>query len=130
MTMNRVNTVLAALGGLFLLYIGIGYIFAPEAMAEGFGLQAWPEDQGNGFLQVKGDRDIALGLVVFALLLSGQRKALGLAMVAMVFAPASDMLLVLNDGGSAAVAFGVHGFAAAICAVTGGLLLRERPSTA
>ncbi|MDV5143132.1 DUF4267 domain-containing protein [Streptomyces sp. SBC-4] len=80
MAMKRLATVLAVLGGLFLLYTGISYLLAPQATAERFGLPTWPQDQGKGFLAVKGMRDIGFGLVILALLLDGQRKALGLAM--------------------------------------------------
>ncbi|MCF2530064.1 DUF4267 domain-containing protein [Yinghuangia soli] len=132
MTTKRITTVLAVLGGLFLLYIGIGYLAAPQSMAEGFGLTTITGDEGTGFLRVKGDRDVTLGLVIFALLFAGQRKALGWAMAAMTVAPLSDMLLVLDEG-SAATAFSVHGSAAVVVALTAGLLLRERadaPQTA
>ena len=30
-------TVLAVLGGLFIIYIGVSYLFAPETIAKGFG---------------------------------------------------------------------------------------------
>ncbi|MFE4337187.1 DUF4267 domain-containing protein [Streptomyces sp. NPDC056831] len=130
MTMKRLATVLAVLGGLFLLYTGISFLLAPQATAEGFGVPTWPGDQGKGFLEVKGMRDVGFGLVILALLLAGQRKALGLAMAAMAVVPAGDMLIVLNEGGPAATAYGVHGLAAAAVAVTAGLLLRERPAAA
>lgn len=51
-------------------------------------------------------------------------------MAAMAVVPVGDMLIVLNEGGPAATAFGVHGLAAAVVAVTAGLLLRERPAAA
>lgn len=127
MTMKRLATVLATVGGLFVLYIGISYLLAPQTTAEGFGLPTWPQDEGKGFLFVKGIRDVGFGLVIFALLLAGQRRALGLTMAATAFVPAGDMVLVLSEGGSAATAYGVHGLTALAVAVTGGLLLRERP---
>lgn len=130
MNMNRLATVLAVVGGLFTFYLGLSYLLAPEATAEGFGLPTWPEDGGEGFLMVKGIRDAGFGLVIFALLLTGQRRALGLAMAAIAFVPVGDMTLVLSKGGPAATAFGIHGFAAAAVAATAVLLLRERPTTA
>lgn len=50
-------------------------------------------------------------------------------MAAMAVVPVGDMLIVLNEGGPAATAYGVHGLTAAAVAVTAGLLLRERPSS-
>lgn len=128
MTMKNFTTVLAALAGLFLLYLGFSYLFAPGATAEGFGVSVWPGDDYPGMLRVKGDRDLGMGLVVIALLLAGQRRALGFALAAMTVSPLADMALVLHDGGPAATAFGVHGAAALMIALTATLLLRERPT--
>lgn len=130
MIMRNLATVLAVLGGLFLLYIGALFLLAPQTAAEGFGLPTWPQDQGEGFLLVKGMRDIGFGLVILALLLAGQRKALGWAMAAMAVVPFGDMVIVLTEEGSAATAYGVHGLTAAAVGVTAGLLLRERPTAA
>ncbi|MGW6914344.1 DUF4267 domain-containing protein [Kitasatospora sp. NPDC054939] len=126
--MKRFTTVLTVLSGLFLLYIGLLYLLDPQTSAAGFGLPSWPEHEGTGFLTVKGGRDIACGLAVFALLLTGQRKALGWLLLALTFAPVTDMLTVLGNHGSAGTAFGVHGLTAAAVALNAALLLRERPT--
>ncbi|MFJ5834955.1 DUF4267 domain-containing protein [Streptomyces sp. NPDC093089] len=129
MTMKRFATTLAVLGGLFLLYTGVSFLLAPQATAEGFGVPLRPQGGGEGFLMVKGMRDIGFGLVILVLL-AGQRKALGMAMAAMAVVPVGDMTIVLSHGGPAATAYGVHGLAAAVVAVTAGLLLRERSAAA
>ncbi|WP_323184694.1 DUF4267 domain-containing protein [Streptomyces virginiae] len=67
------------------------------------------EPPGGDVLAVKGVRDIATGLVLLALLLTGQRRALGWAMAAITFVPAGDMVIVLTEGGPASHAYGVHG---------------------
>ncbi|HEY9371748.1 DUF4267 domain-containing protein [Streptomyces sp.] len=125
---KRVTTWLAALGGAFILYIGLSYLIAPESVVSGFGVPTWPVDEGTAFFAIKGVRDVASGLVIFALLLTGQRKGLGWAMLALAFVPAGDMTIVLSNGGPAAAAFGIHGLTAALVALTAGLLLRERPA--
>ncbi|MFE2009025.1 DUF4267 domain-containing protein [Streptomyces sp. NPDC059491] len=130
MTTKRLTTILAVLAGLFLLYTGSGFLVAPQTLAEGFGVPTWPQGEGNGFLMVKGMRDIGFGLVILTLLLAGQRWALGLAMAAMAFVPAGDMTIVLSQGGPAATAYAVHGMAAVTVALTAGLLLRERRTAA
>lgn len=130
MTMHRTATALAVLNGLFILYVGIAFLLAPQTSGEGFGLPTWPQDEGEGFLAVKGMRDAGFGLVMLTLLLAGQRKALGVAMAAMAVVPAGDMLIVLNEGGPAATAYGIHGLSAAAVAVTAALLLREKPAVA
>jgi uncharacterized protein DUF4267 len=130
MNLKNLTTGLAALGGAFIIYVGLSYLFAPQSTASGFGVPTWPEHDGTAFLAVKGVRDIATGLVVFALLVSGHRKALGWAMAAITFVPVGDMVIVLAEDGSAGTAYGVHGCTAAAVAVTAGLLLRERPAVA
>ncbi|MFD9219245.1 DUF4267 domain-containing protein [Streptomyces sp. NPDC060064] len=127
MNLKHLATGLAALGGAFIIYIGLSYLLAPQATAAGFGVPTWPRRDGTAFLAVKGVRDIATGLVVFALLLSGHRRALGWAMLAITFVPAGDLVIILSNDGSAGTTYGVHGLTAAAVAVTAGLLLRERP---
>ncbi|WP_331770848.1 DUF4267 domain-containing protein (plasmid) [Embleya sp. NBC_00888] len=130
MNVRNLTTTLAALGGLFILYIGLAYLIVPQSTASGFGLPSWPEHEGTAFLAVKGVRDLGSGLVVFALLLTGHRRALGWALLAISFVPAGDMVVVLSNDGSAAKALGIHGLTAALVALTAGLLLRERPAPA
>lgn len=130
MKLKHVTTALAALGAGFTLYIGFGYLIAPQANAAEFGVATWPRDEGAAFLAVKGVRDIATGLVVLALLLTGHRRALGWALAAIGFVPLGNAVIVLNSGGTAATALGVHGSTAAAVLLTAVLLLRERPSAA
>ncbi|MEV0332091.1 DUF4267 domain-containing protein [Nocardia sp. NPDC050717] len=130
MNATRIATALALVTGVFIIYTGITFLIDPVATASGFGLPAWPEGEAAGFLNVKGDRDIASGLVILALVALRQRLALGVAMLAMTAAPFGDMLIVLSRGGSTALAFGMHGVAAAIVATSGILLLREHRKSA
>ncbi|MFI1383972.1 DUF4267 domain-containing protein [Embleya sp. NPDC020886] len=128
MNVRNLTTTLAALGGLFILYIGLSFLIAPQSSASGFGLPSWPEHEGTAFLAIKGVRDLGTGLVLFALLLTGHRRALGWAMLAMSFIPAGDMVIVLSNEGSTGKALGIHGLTAVLVALTAGLLLRERPA--
>ncbi|WP_037862491.1 DUF4267 domain-containing protein [Streptomyces sp. NRRL S-237] len=130
MSLKHLTTALAAAGAAFIVYVGLSYLFAPQATAADFGLPTWPQHDGAGFLAVKGVRDIATGLVILALLLTGQRRALGWAMAAITFVPAGDMVIVLSEGGPAGHAYGVHGATALAVALTAVLLLRERPARA
>ncbi|MEU9035978.1 DUF4267 domain-containing protein [Streptomyces sp. NPDC048352] len=128
MSLKHLTTALAAVGGAFILFIGLSYLLAPQATAPDFGIPTWPRQEGAAFLAVKGVRDISTGLVILALLLTGHRRALGWAMAAIVSVPAGDMVIVLTSGGPAGTAYGVHGFTALAVAVTAALLLRERPA--
>jgi hypothetical protein len=126
MTLSRIATALSLIGAAFILYIGINYVVAPEAIATGFGLPAWPTGQAAAFMNLKGVRDLVSGLVILALLATRQRYALGVVTLVIALVPVGDMLTVLRWNGSTAAAFGIHGLTAALVAVTGALLLREQ----
>lgn len=42
MSLKNVNTLLATVGALFVLYLGLSFILIPEASAPGVGLPSWP----------------------------------------------------------------------------------------
>ncbi|MEV0318466.1 DUF4267 domain-containing protein [Streptomyces sp. NPDC050658] len=125
MSLKTVNTALTAAGILFVLWFGTEFILRPETVAPTFGLPSWPSGDGDGFLVLKGIRDVAGGLVLAVLLLTGQRRALGWVMLAESVIPFGDMANVLAHGGSAAAAFGVHGLTAVAMVVIGLLTLHE-----
>jgi hypothetical protein len=74
---------------------------------------------------VKSSREIAMGLAMGILLVTGHRRALGWVLLMVAVAPFGDMVNVLAHHGSTAAAFGIHGLTAALIAVTGVLILRE-----
>ncbi|MBG0831927.1 DUF4267 domain-containing protein [Planomonospora sp. ID67723] len=125
MSLKNVNTVLATAVVLFTLYLGTSFILIPATQAPGFGLPTWPSGDGGGFLNVKGSREIAMGLAMGVLLVTGHRRALGWVLLMVAVAPFGDMAIVLAHHGSTAAAFGVHGLTSALIAVTGLLILRE-----
>ncbi|WP_031071043.1 DUF4267 domain-containing protein [Streptomyces sp. NRRL WC-3742] len=131
MSLKTVNTALTTTLVIFVLWFGTRFMVAPDTIAPTFGLPSWPSGDGDGFLRLKGIRDVAGGLVVAVLLLTGQRRALGWVMLTETFIPVGDMTDVLAHHGSTAIAFGVHGLTAVAVAVTGLLILREtRAATA
>ncbi|WP_316575907.1 DUF4267 domain-containing protein [Nocardia canadensis] len=125
MTVSRIATALSVLGAAFILYIGLSYLITPETIATGFGLPTRPEGDAVAFLNLKGVRDTVCGLLIIALLAARQRFALGITMLVLALIPTGDMITVLSWDGSAAAAFGIHGFTAALVALTGALLMRE-----
>ncbi|MFD4403498.1 DUF4267 domain-containing protein [Nocardia sp. NPDC058499] len=129
-TARRIATVLSLIGAAFILYIGVGYLIAPEWIAPGFGLPVWPTGEAAAFSNLKGVRDTVTGIVVLVLLALGQRYALGVVLLGFALIPVGDMLTVLLHNGSAAAAFGIHGLTAAFVALTGVLLIRERVGAA
>ncbi|MBF6471405.1 DUF4267 domain-containing protein [Nocardia gipuzkoensis] len=125
MTLSRTATVLSLIGAAFILYIGISYLFAPDTIAPGFGLPAWPDGDAAAFMNLKGVRDTVFGVLILVLLGLRQRYALGIVTSVVALVPIGDMLTVLSWHGSAAAAFGIHGLTAALVALTGALLIRE-----
>ncbi|MFE4815279.1 DUF4267 domain-containing protein [Streptomyces sp. NPDC056704] len=125
MSLKNVNTVLAAACALFALYLGLSFILAPEASTQGVGLPSWPAGNGDGFLIMKGTRELAMGLVIGILLVTGHRRALGWVLLMEAVAPFGDMINVLAHHGSIAAAFGIHGLTSAFIAATSLLILRE-----
>ncbi|MFI6603853.1 DUF4267 domain-containing protein [Nonomuraea sp. NPDC050536] len=125
--MKNLATVLAVVGGLFITYVGFNYLLDGQAAASGFGLPHPPTGNAGGYFAVKGVRDIGQGLIIFTLLLAGQRRTLGWAMLAASFVPFGDMTIVLSQSGPVAAALGIHCATAVVVALTGALLLRTNP---
>lgn len=126
---SRLATALSLVGAAFILFIGVGYLVAPEAMAGGFGLPQWPTGEAAAFLNLKGVRDVASGVLILALLATRQRFALGVGMLVLALVPIGDMTTVLSHHGSVAAALGIHGLTAVLVALTGVLLVREHRTT-
>ncbi|GAA2323122.1 DUF4267 domain-containing protein [Nonomuraea roseoviolacea subsp. roseoviolacea] len=122
MSPKKINTVLAAAVVLFTLYLGASFVLPLGTVFPG--LPTWPSD-GSGFPLIKGSREIAMGLAMGILLVTGHRRALGLVLLMVAVAPFGDMVNVLAHHGSTAAAFGIHGLTSALIAVTGSLILRE-----
>lgn len=125
MSLKNVNTVLATAVALFVVYLGLSFILTPETSTPGVGLPNWPDGDGDGFLTMKGIREVAMGLVIGVLLVTGHRRALGWVLLMEAVAPFGDMINVLAHRGSIAAAFGIHGLTSALIAITGLLILRE-----
>ncbi|MFE7574280.1 DUF4267 domain-containing protein [Streptomyces sp. NPDC057521] len=125
MSLKNVNTALIAVCTLFVLWLGLSFVLAPEASTHGVGLPTWSSGNGDGFLIMKGTRELAMGLVIGVLLITGHRRALGLVLLMEAVAPFGDMVNVLAHDGPLSAAFGIHGLTSAFIAVTGLLTLRE-----
>jgi hypothetical protein len=71
-----------------------------------------------------------LALVLGILLVTGHRRALGLALLVEALAAYGDMTTVLAHHGSVATALAVHGLTATLMMVNGLLIMRETPKVA
>ncbi|MEV6839068.1 DUF4267 domain-containing protein [Streptomyces sp. NPDC051133] len=130
MSLKKINTVLAAAFILFILWFGTKFILSPQATAPGFGLPRWPSGDGDGFLIIKGIRDVVLALVLAVLLVTGHRRALGWVLLVEALAAYGDMATVLVHHGSVATALGVHCLTATLMVVNGLLMMRETRNVA
>lgn len=123
--MRRFTTILTVLLGIFPLTFGTRFLFDGAGAATGFGITA----AAGGFFPVKGIRDIALGLVILALMALGQRRPTGVIMAVIAIVPITDAIIVSTHGGSLVYALLVHALTAAVMLLDATLLLRERPTT-
>lgn len=107
--------VLAGLIGIGIAFIGVRGLLRPQAAAD-FGIPDTPvEDRAfQAWLRVKAGRDIGSGLLILVVLIGGPPALLGWFMLAAAVMPATDALVVLRSGGPKAIAYGVHGGAAAV----------------
>jgi hypothetical protein len=84
------------LTGLGLIFIGARFFLVPADAEHAFGIQV--NTGGNfAFHYIKGIRDIFFGLVLTALLLARQYRALGILLLCAVIIPATDMSIVASQ---------------------------------
>jgi hypothetical protein len=104
-----------------IIFIGCRFLLAPSTAAAGYGVPAEPHSRA--YLSAKGIRDIASGLFIAILMAYGSAHVLGWFMLAATLIPVADAVIVLYQGGSRTVAFGVHGGTAVAMIIISGLLL-------
>ncbi len=109
---------LAVVLNLLVLFIGLRFLFVPHAAATGSGVPATE----RAFLTVKGLRDGSYGLLGLALLAFAGAEAAAWFMLVVALNPLGDTVVVLRNGGTRAVAFGVH-FATAVVVLVNAVLL-------
>src|SRR5262249_36192260 len=95
----------------------------PFSAATAYGVPAGAEPHLRPYLSAKGIRDIASRLFTAMLVAFGSAHALGWFMLIASIIPLSDAVIVLHQGGSRTVAFGVHGGTAVAILIVSGLLL-------
>ena len=120
-------TIAYSLAGLIaaaIIFIGARFLIAPRVAAAGYGVQPDLGQRSVGaYLSVKGVRDIASGLFVLILMAAGATHLLGWMILAATMIPLADAAIVVRNGGSKSIAYGVHGVTAAVMLVTSALLL-------
>jgi hypothetical protein len=102
----------------FILFIGARFVLQPELAAAGYGVPA----PRSAYQTIKGQRDIVYGLVGLALLAFAGTTAAAWFMLVVTLVPLTDAVIVLRNGGTKAVAFGIH-FATAVVVLLSAVLL-------
>ena len=92
-----ISRALSVLTGLFMLFIGLRFLLAPRAGAEGFGVFLPADATTYAFHYTKGIRDVFSGtlLVVFAAL--GYNRPLAWVLLLGAFIPCVDAAVVLSQ---------------------------------
>jgi hypothetical protein len=115
---------LAALVAVGIIIIGCFYLVSPELISGTFGLKPPASDADTrAWLRPKGIRDVAAGLLVLTLMLTADKRSLGIALLVLAVIPFGDMSIILGSGGSKSKAFSVHGVTCALMLVVGLLLI-------
>ncbi len=123
-TSTLIGYSLAGLLAAGIIFIGARFLVAPRVAAAGYGVLPDLERPSAGaYLSVKGVRDIATGVFVIILLVAGATHLVGWIMLAATIIPIADAGIVLRNGGSKSVAWGVHGATAVVMLITSALLL-------
>ncbi|MEU8252886.1 DUF4267 domain-containing protein [Micromonospora inaquosa] len=112
---------LAVVLSLFVAFIGARFLLVPQAAAAGYGVPARP-DGDPAYLTVKGLKDLTFGLLGLALIAFTTADAVAWFMVVVALVPLGDTVIVLRNGGTRAVAFGIH-FATAVVVLLNAALL-------
>jgi hypothetical protein len=121
---TTIGYVLAGLLAAGIIVIGARFLVAPRVAAAGYGVLPDLDQPGIGaYLSVKGVRDIAAGLFVIILMVAGATHLIGWEMLAATIIPLVDATIVLRNGGSKSIAWGVHGGTAVVMLITTALLL-------
>jgi hypothetical protein len=121
---NAIPLSVAALIAVAVTTIGCFYLVSPERMVGSFGLTPpSPDADTRAWLRLKGIRDVGLGLTVMILMLTADRRSLGITLLALAIIPFGDMSIVLGAGGSKSKAFSIHGLTCAVMLVVGLLLI-------
>ena len=122
--LNAIPISLAALIAVAVIVIGCLYLVSPERISASFGLKPPASDAStSAWLRLKGIRDVASGLVVLTIMLTADRRLVGIALLVEAIIPLGDMSIVLGSGGSKSRAFSIHGVTCAAMLVVGLLLL-------
>ena len=89
---NAIPLSLAALIAVAIIVIGCFYLVSPERIPGSFGLKPPASDADTrAWLRPKGIRDVASGLVVLTMMLTTDRRTVGIVLLVLAIIPFGDM---------------------------------------
>jgi hypothetical protein len=125
---TKISYAIAFLLGLGMVFLGARFFFSPEVATAAFGI-CFNANGDYAFHHIKGIRDIFSGILLCALVLMKERRALGVMLFVATIIPVSDMLAVLSKSYTGLQQAMPHIVATIICSVVGMLLLTAKPQT-
>ena len=121
---NVIPLSLAALMAVAVIVIGCLYLVSPQRVSGSFGLKPAASDADTrAWLRLKGIRDVVSGLIVLTMMLTADRRLVGIALLVEAIVPLGDMSIILGSGGSKSRALSIHGVTCALMLVVGLLLI-------
>ena len=109
---------LAIVLDVLVLWMAARFLLQPVSAAAGYGVPSQP----SAYLSIKGLRDFSYGVLGLVLLAFAGAHPAGWFMLVVALNPLGDTLIVLRNGGTKAIAFGVH-FATAVVVLISAALL-------
>ena len=122
---TKISYAIAFLIGLGIIFLGVRFFISPEVATAAFGIH-FNANGDYSFDHIKGIRDIFSGLLVCALVLMNERRALGVTLLAATIIPVNDMLIVLSKSYNGIPQAMPHIMAIIICSVVGIILLTTK----
>ena len=123
---TKISYAIAFLLGLAMIFLGGRFFLSPETATAAFGIH-FDANGDYSFHHIKGIRDIFSGVLLCALVLIKERRALGAILFTATMIPVSDMLVVLSKSYNGLQQAMPHIVAIIICSVVGILLLATQP---
>jgi len=123
---TKISYAIAFALGLGMVFLGARFFLSPEVATDEFGIR-FNANGDHSFHHIKGIRDIFSGLLLCALVLMKERRALGVMLLIATIIPVSDMLVVLSKSYTGLQQAMPHIIATTICFVVGILLLSTQP---
>jgi hypothetical protein len=124
MRRTEIGYALSGLIGLGITAVGTRFLVSPAKAAAAYGISVGHDvSDTDPYLSTKGVRDVASGLMTFALMATREPHVLADFLLAATVIPIGDAVILLRRGGRKSTAYGVHIPTAATMVATAAILL-------